>query len=264
MRYFYGALPDQFCDLYKPDGIAQPAVVILIHGGYWKDNHSLTSYATYQLIPLLLAKGVAVWNVEYRRMPVEGDNTSALWPAVFSDIGSAVDLLSQVAPIAGLDLNAPVTVGHSAGGTLALWAAYRHNIAPDSPLYKAAPLPIAKTLSIAGVIDLQHSEDLCQPQQIYRLLGGAPSQLAKRYQSSNPNSLYSHKVATYLYHGGADSTVSVEQVKRFVSKHPQVNQVIINDEADHFSMLPQTDSFNVEHWAELDVLLTDMLVRHSA
>lgn len=259
MRYFYGTLPDQFCDLYKPDGISLPPVVILIHGGYWKDSHSLTSYATYQLIPLLLAKGAAVWNVEYRRMPAEGENTTALWPAVFSDIASAVDFLQQVAPGAGLDLSAPTTVGHSAGGTLALWAAYRHTIASDSPLYKAAPLTIAKTLSIAGVLDLQHSEDLCQPQQIHRLLGGAPSHMAKRYQTSNPDTLFDRKVATYLYHGGADNTVSVKQVKRFAVKHPQVSRVIINEQADHFSMLPQTENYNAAHWMELDALLTDML-----
>lgn len=259
MRYFYGTLPDQFCDLYKPDGIAKPPVVILIHGGYWKDNHSLTSYATYQLIPWLLAKGVAVWNLEYRRMPAEGENTTALWPAVFSDVANAVDLLKHIAISTALDISAPVTIGHSAGGTLALWAAYRHNIAAGSPLYCKAPLAIARALSIAGVIDLQHGEDLCQPQQIHRLLGGAADVFAKRYQSSDPCTLYSEAVATYLYHGGADTTVSVEQVRRFSAKHPQIARLIIDDSADHFSMLPHTESYNPVHWARLQALLNEII-----
>ena len=259
MRYFYGSLPDQFCDLYKPDGISKPPVVILIHGGYWKDNHSLTSYATYRLIPWLLAKGVAVWNLEYRRMPAEGENTTALWPAVFSDVANAVDLLKYIAISAALDISAPVTIGHSAGGTLALWAAYRHNIAADSPLHCSAPLAIAKALSIAGVIDLQHGEDLCQPQQIQRLLGGTADAQTKRYQSSNPCSLCSNKVVTYLYHGGADNTVSVEQVKRFTAKNPHVARLVIDEDADHFSMLPDTESFNPLHWERLEVLLNEII-----
>lgn len=259
MRYFYGTLPDQFCDLYKPDAVTQPPVVILFHGGYWKDNHSLTSYATYQLIPLLLAKGVAVWNVEYRRMPAEGENNTARWPAVFSDVANAVDLLKSVALTAAVDISAPVAIGHSAGGTLALWAAYRHNIAADSPLYCSAPLAIAKALSIAGVIDLQHGEDLCQPYQIHRLLGGATEELAKRYRNSDPCALFSDKVATYLYHGGADNTVSVEQVKRFTAINPHITRLIIDEDADHFSMLPQTESFNPLHWMRLDALLNEIV-----
>lgn len=259
MRFHYGEFAQQFGDLYKPEGIIKPSVVIVVHGGYWKDNHTLDTYATRALIPVLLAKGIAVWNIEYRRMESTGENLQAPWPVVFCDVANAVDYLKFVAVEENLDITAPCIIGHSAGATLALWAAYRRNISPDSPLYRAAPLNIAKAISIAGVVDLFHANDLCQPEQLSRLLGGTVEQVTKRYHSSDPCSLYHNEVLTYLYHGGADPTVNVQQVGRFVDKHPQIARLMIDDGADHFSMLPHTESFNAAHWKQLEVLLNDVI-----
>ena len=65
-RITYGDRPQQFGDLYLPDGPDMSATVVLIHGGFWR-----AQYALDLMVPLaedLLSAGYAVWNIEYRRV----------------------------------------------------------------------------------------------------------------------------------------------------------------------------------------------------
>ena len=252
-RYFYGEDNSQFGDLYLPQRNQELlSVIVLIHGGYWKQSHSLDSYLTYSLIPPLVRRGFAVWNIEYRRMEAEGENKAASWPAVFTDVASAVDSLKDLSVKHSLNLNKIYSIGHSAGGCLALWAAYRRNIHHCSELYTASPVRIYKAMSIAGVISLTHGDDLCQPQQIERLIGGTYSDMFHRYCNSDPAAVYDSKVPTFIYHGGADETVSPSQIEHFKSlSGARQLQIMFEKDADHFSMLPESESFQVDHYHSL-------------
>jgi acetyl esterase/lipase len=85
---------------------------VLLHGGFWRER-----YRRDQMVPLaddLAARGLASWNVEYRRLDCGGG-----WPVTVDDVRAAVDHLRSLGhePIAA--------VGHSAGGYLALMLADR-------------------------------------------------------------------------------------------------------------------------------------------
>lgn len=265
-RILYGTNSEQFGDLYLPENHSLQTdlspVIILIHGGYWKDNHDLNSYATSELIPVLVESGWAVWNIEYRRMDSEGDNVKAPWPSVFADVASAVDALRQFADEYSLDTHNVSVIGHSAGGCLALWAASRRQITVASPLYDPVPLKINNAVSIGGVLSLTHSEDLCQPKQIMRLMGGSTKDLPERYSACDPAQLYDPSVRTLVIHGEKDQTVNVRQALHYAETAPNNIRLEIWPHADHFSMLPHEGEWHSQQWTYLKEKLSKFL-RHN-
>lgn len=254
-RFYYGTADQQFADLYLPDPNhnlnERRPLVIVIHGGYWKDNHNLDSYATCQLIPELISVGAAVWNIEYRRMEASGQNTAAPWPTVFADVALAVDFIQHIAADQCIDLNRVYIVGHSAGGCLALWAASRGKIPVKSPLYQPNPLKINKAMAIGGVLNLKYAEDLSQPEQILRLMGGTETEFPERYQACNPAALRDESVLTIIIHGAIDQEVNPRQALSYDSTAAKNLQLEIWPDADHFSMLPHAGAWSIEQWERL-------------
>ena len=59
----------------------------------------------------LARRGVAAWNVEYRRI---GRGQGGGWPATFDDVAAAIDHLA-VLEDPRLDLSSVTALGHSAG-----------------------------------------------------------------------------------------------------------------------------------------------------
>ena len=263
----YGSKSDQFGDLYLPEQFTDQKglspVMILIHGGYWKDNHNLNSYATSELIPELVASGWAVWNIEYRRMDSEGDNIKAPWPSVFADVASAVDALRLFAAAHSLDTHNVSVIGHSAGGCLALWAASRRQIPTTSPLFTTSPQVIKQAISIGGVLSLTHPEDLCQPEQIIRLMGGPAEDWPERYSACDPAQLHDPSVRTLVIHGENDQTVNVRQALHYAEAAHNTIQLDIWSQADHFSMLPHEGEWNHKQWIYLKEKLSKFL-RHNS
>lgn len=252
IRIHYDIGSEQFGDLYLPKQHRQLnslfPVIILIHGGYWKDNHDLNSYATSMLIPELVAAGWSVWNIEYRRMDSVGANIKAPWPSVFADVASAVDSLRQFSEAYALDMHNVSVIGHSAGGCLALWAASRRQIPVTSPLFESNPLQIHNAISVAGVLSLTHPEDLCQPEQILRLMGGSATDCPERYHACDPAQLGDPSVRTLIIHGEKDETVHLNQARRYFDHAPKNYEREIWPDADHFSMLPHEGKWDHHHW----------------
>jgi|GEM_PF-96451 len=153
LKLSYGSHDDQFGHLYRPEGQIDRPVLIVIHGGYWKDNHTLESYATHAIVEKFKTSGAAIWNLEYRRMNADGDNTKAPCPAVLQDVGAGIDYLRTIAKAQYLDLDRILIAGHSAGDRLAIWAASRGSIPQSSELYCEDPLLPTRTVSIAGILD---------------------------------------------------------------------------------------------------------------
>ncbi|KPZ66930.1 Alpha/beta hydrolase family protein [Pseudoalteromonas sp. P1-26] len=257
MKIFkYGEDSQQYCQLFRPDNKQIVPVLIVIHGGYWKDSHSLDSYATKRIVEYFADKGIAVWNVEYRRMNAFGDNHSAPWPTSLLDVAMAVDYLKTIERSEYLDLENITIVGHSAGGHLATWCASRKNINKESPLYHNDPLKIKHAISISGVVDLRRSEDLGQPEQVTKLLSGNNFQIASRLRDSNPLELLDSKVNYHFLHGTEDEEVSINQL----SSIEQNSNILIDrlKGKDHFNFFPGFTS-DLRCWNKITDLIQSTL-----
>lgn len=252
----YGAGCQQFVQLFKAKHLKRIPVVIVIHGGYWKDNHSLDSYATSAIVDYLQIFDVAIWNLEYRRMETEGDNTKAPWPSSFKDVADGIDHLRIIEEKENLDLKRILLIGHSAGGLLATWAASRMNISESSELYNSNPLPIQKVISISGILNLFAINDVSQPEQIARLMGGNHQTHLARYRACNPSSLHDPELNLTVVHGEKDSCVKVSQAEFYCEKNKgsNVKKIIMHD-ADHFSMLPHDGQWQPSQWHQIKKLI---------
>jgi len=145
----YGADPLQFGQLWLPASKGPHPVVVMIHGGCWLASLPGVELMAY-ISDDLRRRGIAVWNIEYRRVGGPGGG----YPGTFQDVGRAVDHLRAIAPAEHLDLRHVVVVGHSAGGHLALWIAARRRLPRQDRLFSANPLPVSGVVTLAGINDL--------------------------------------------------------------------------------------------------------------
>lgn len=74
----YGRFVDQQADLHLPN-TPRPAVVCLLHGGFWRMPFGRDQMAA--IADDLVARGLAVWNMEYRRLGA----LHAGWPTTMDD-----------------------------------------------------------------------------------------------------------------------------------------------------------------------------------
>lgn len=237
--FSYGAHQDQLGDLYRSPTSGLQPVLVVIHGGYWKQNHTLNTYATKSIVDKYKTSGVAVWNLEYRRMEEDGENLAAPWPSAYEDIAAGMDFLRSIAIDEALDLDRILVVGHSAGGHLAAWAGSRGAIPTTSELYVPDPVLPAHVISVAGILDLRENHELSQPHQVTRLIGGGPSKFPERFAVSNPAQLASAPLPMTLVHGKLDEEVSPMQSTAFSRRSGRTDVRLVElESADHFGMLP--------------------------
>jgi acetyl esterase/lipase len=154
-KFAYGSAPSQYAELFRPAGAGPFPVAVLVHGGCWTIKFGGIEQMR-NLAGALAAQGIAVWNVEYRRV----DEAGGGYPGTYQDINAALDLLGEQAPRHRLDLGRIVAIGHSAGGQLVQWLAGRARIPASSPLFRAHPLPVREIISLGGLADLRNERDL--------------------------------------------------------------------------------------------------------
>lgn len=141
-RIAYGDDPSQFGELSLPR--AEPkGVVVVIHGGFWKAAYDLA--LGRPLAQSLTEHGWAAWNIEYRRV---GNGGGA--PCTLDDVAAAIDFLHG----RDLPLDRVISLGHSAGGHLATWAASRGRF----DRWRTT-VQLAGVVSQAGVLDLWSAYD---------------------------------------------------------------------------------------------------------
>ncbi|WP_315913196.1 alpha/beta hydrolase [Arthrobacter sp. lap29] len=112
----YGDAGPQFVELWAPPVETPKGYAILIHGGYWR-----SLWDTTLMLPLaydLLARGWAVANLEYRSVGNGGG-----WPVTLQDVHAGIQCAKDERP-QWCAAGAVVSIGHSAGGQLALLAAH--------------------------------------------------------------------------------------------------------------------------------------------
>jgi len=191
--YRYGPDPSQVADLYLPAGAGPWPAAVVLHGGFWRARYDRTLMAP--VCTDLAARGWAAWNLEYRRI---GPGGNGGWPMTFADVGAGIDQLARLnAPI---DVRRVVTLGHSAGGHLALWAATRER----------SQVTLLGAIGQAAVSDLAQASRLgLSDGAADELLGGSPDQVPERYAAASPAQRLPLGIPSLLLHGARDDTVPV-------------------------------------------------------
>jgi acetyl esterase/lipase len=199
-RHRYGEYPSQFCELYEVDDPS--GVAVLVHGGFWRTRYGLD--LERRLAHDLVARGWAVWNIEYRRL---GDGGG--WPATYDDVRAAIAAL----PVAA---GRVVAIGHSAGGHLAVRA--------------AADVPLSAVVSQAGALDLYELYRRGTSDHVVRqLLGGSPDEVPDRYEAATPRP---PDVPLLRVHGALDEDVPVE-----ISRGYGAGELVVIEDEGHMEHL---------------------------
>jgi acetyl esterase/lipase len=238
----YGADDEQqFANLRLPSGDAPHPVLVFIHGGYYRARYSL-DYADHACIALTDA-GFATYNVEYRRV--------GSYPTTFQDLAAALDFLPRIAMEYNLATDRLITMGHSAGGHLALWLAGRQRIAEDSALYVAAPLKIRGAVSLAGVNDLVKGHELGLSDNIIdTFLGGSPEKFTDRYAAVSPMQMLPLGVPQWVIHGTADDAVPYLLNESYAARATELGdtvKLVTLPNAGHFEVVDPRSS----EWAQV-------------
>ena len=219
MIHRYGDHPSQYGELSLPEG-APRGVVVVIHGGFWKPAYDLG--LGRPLAADLVSRGWAAWNLEYRRVRDGGGI-----PETCDDVAAGLDLLGDL----DLDLSKVVTLGHSAGGHLATWAASRGGV--------------TAVISQAGVLDLRsaHADGLGGG-AVEALLGHAPSDADDRYDPIRQVPL---DVPVWCVHAPDDDTVPISQSRDYVAAAQSAGgrATLVEVPGDHYTVIDPTS----EAWA---------------
>ncbi|MFP1628373.1 alpha/beta hydrolase family protein [Streptomyces sp. 5K101] len=274
-RIRYGSAPSQTGDLYLPPAEGARPVALLIHGGFWTAMLDRS-----QLVPLaddLVARGYAVWNVDYRGLGEDGGG----WPGTLEDAADALDALAGLAAgsvtdgqaAAGrLDLDRVVAIGHSAGGQLALWLTSRPGLPAGAPGSGGAGVPLAAAVSLAGVLDLRAADadelgarfgdpsvpppagapaparpelapvlaDMTPHGTAAALLGGRADDVPDRYALASPLERLPLGVPHLVVHGDADTGVPPALSRTYVAAARERGDQVAYVEvpgADHFDVI---------------------------
>lgn len=234
-RLRYGQSKFHFGDLRLPTGAGPHPVVVGIHGGFWRARYDLTHFG--HACAALTAAGIATWNIEYRRI----GNIGGGWPNTLLDVARATDHLRTLAKTYRLDLSRVATLGHSAGGHLALWVAAHRHLPTGNPLHTPNPLLLRAAVSLAGVVDLRRAWELRLSNNVVKqLIGGPPEKYPDRYAAASPIELLPIHIRQVLIHGDQDDTVPIEISRRYRDaarrEGDNVNLVELPD-AGHFELI---------------------------
>jgi acetyl esterase/lipase len=214
--------------------------VALFHGGGWAPGGRRPD--VWSVVRSFAHRGYAVWNVGYR---VLGTGMGGGWPHTFVDAATAVDLLQEVAGRWPIDPEAVLTVGVSAGGTLATWCAGRSGLPEGAP--GSSPVIVPKgTISCAGLLDLAWNAEggdgrgPAPPELISSavvgLMGGPPESRPVRYELASPIDRLPFHVPSLVAQGRNDRVAMVGQARRFAVRAKAKgddSELLLLDDAEH-------------------------------
>jgi acetyl esterase/lipase len=224
---------------------ARPApLVVFLHGGFWRV--AFDRIHTGPLATALAAAGFVVCVPEFRRTGQRGGG----WPGTFDDVAAAVDVLpALVRDVAGagrVSEEPTLLAGHSAGGHLALWAAARHRLPPDSAWHTPGPR-FRGVVALAAVSDLSACYALGLGQGAAgALLGGGPGQYPERYRAADPMLLLPLDRTVRLVHGSADDRVPAGMSHDYLRRARAAGDDVALDElpcAGHFEVIDPLSSW---------------------
>lgn len=248
-RVSYGDDESQYADLYRPAPVTTggqangqaKGVVVVIHGGFWRADYDATLGAPLALS--LAENGWAAWNLEYRRVDGGGG-----WPATFDDVAAGIDALAEHTSEA--ERACVLTLGHSAGGHLATWAAARGRY--DWPERVA----VTGVVSQAGVLDLAAALDNPTARAHVVALMGDDDPTSEAYRRADPTQQVPLDVPVRCVHGRGDTIVPISQSRSYVGAATEAgaDAALVEVDGDHFTVIETADPAWATILEELEAL----------
>jgi acetyl esterase/lipase len=199
--------PGLRADLYPAPGPGPHPFVLVVHGGSWRSGEK--GDAAHVSHALALA-GVSVLDVSYRLAP------AGRFPSAVADVKCLLGRARERAAELGLDPARAAILGRSAGGEIALVAAYSDDrIAPSCAV---ATAPVRAVVSVYGPSDLAWAHghpfvpDVVRGvEAVEEYLGGAPRAVPEAYRLATPQTWITDATPpTLLVHGTGERCVRAE------------------------------------------------------
>jgi len=217
-RVSYGPDSQQFFELWRPEG-TPAGTAIFIHGGFWRAKYDLSHANPF--CEALAARGIATANLEYRRMGQSGGG----WPGTFEDVKAGVNGAS------GRLHDAPVVIGHSAGGHLAL-------------LLASESIPLRAVIALAPVANLRLANELNLSNGAVAEFLGAPPENAPELCDAACASKHHSALRRVLVHGTEDEVVPLAISRSYIearARDPQPPTLVEIPNAMHMDLIdPQS------------------------
>jgi acetyl esterase/lipase len=205
-------------DLFLPDGVRNPPLLISIHGGAWKTGARQNPRSAW-----LVERGYAVASVDYRL------SHQARFPAQIHDCKGAVRWLRANAGRFGYDASRLAAIGFSAGGHLAVLLGVTASV---RELEGDVGGNLEHASHVSAVVDYYGPTDFIlrwrtQPDKtedpgsrVYELLGGPVAGHEARARLASGAWQVGDDAAPLLaIHGTEDATVLMDQSQRIVEAY---------------------------------------------
>jgi acetyl esterase/lipase len=232
--YFFGSAPERLSaprtftyaspggrplnlDLYLPESTItkanwnsdrdRPAIVV-VHGGSWNSGER-SDFPDWNY--WLASIGIVVVDIDYRLTPQPN------WKQATEDVRTAVQWVKGHAVQFGIDPERVGLMGRSAGGHLALLAAYT-GVGTQSEVQAVVALyaPTDLTWAYSHPAN-QHVLD--GPATLRNFTGGTPDSLPEVYRAASPVTCIRPGIPpTLLIHGGEDQLVRRENTIRLIER----------------------------------------------
>ena len=231
----YGDDPQQKAELHRPASRSR-GVVVVVHGGFWRARYDFS--LGRPLAASLARRGWTAVNLEYRRVGNGGG-----YPRTLDDVAAGIDHLADVPD---LDTSTVVTLGHSAGGHLAVWAAGRR-----SPRVR-----VTAAVAQAGVLDLRTAVERDLGAGAVRDLLGEHADDTVALDAADPMARVPLDVPVWCVHSPGDESVPIEQSQAYVrrARAAGARAGLVTVDGDHSVHLDVSS----EAWVRTTELLEDL------
>ena len=226
----YAAHADGVLDVHLPPGPGPHPLVLLVHGGFWKQEYDRRH--NRPLARALVAEGYVVAAPEYRRV---GPGGTGGWPATVEDVDTVAARVHDLLAGIGVAVTTTTYAGHSAGGHLVLWLADQGH-------------RVDRVVALAPVGDLRAGAASGLGEgAVAAFLGGTADAVPAVYDTADPMTRLGPHTApeVVVLHGADDDIVPVANSRGLAEAHPGVELREL-DGVEHFGVIdPESKAWPV-------------------
>lgn len=260
---YAGEHEDQFCRIHYLDSMLSAfdeklPVVIILHGGFWKNEWTINNAAHTTLAPsLVLANRYIAVEVEYRRRESLGGG----YHGSQDDVATSINYLSELANTYPIDLERVIILGHSAGGQLCLWAADHQKKKSLSNPEQFVVVP-RLAVAVSPITDMigayeRHLSDEGDATEKYMQCKPDSEENIQKYHEASPLHRLPTDVPMILVTGFGDKDVPMDMVLSFrdavLEGGGTAELILCAEEDDHY--VPMNSSSAV--WNEIQQAIVE-------